>query len=94
MIDLLSFNNSFLNLEILAEEAAEIIQAKSKVARFGWSGREPGCELTNRERLAEEIGDLLAVVDILKASTLLPEAHTEKGYNKKLKKLPKYYDYI
>lgn len=48
---------------ILTEECAEIIQAVSKVYRFGldnsWNG------VTNKQALITEIGDVLALIDIL-----------------------------
>lgn len=48
---------------ILTEECAEVIQAVSKVYRFGldnsWNG------VTNKQALITEIGDVLALIDIL-----------------------------
>jgi NTP pyrophosphatase (non-canonical NTP hydrolase) len=50
-------------LLILQEEAGELTQAVSKCFRFGkdgeWNGR------TNKKRLEDEIGDVLAMIDIL-----------------------------
>ena len=45
---------------ICQEECAEVAQAISKVFRFGVDGEHLGA--TNRERLEEEIGDLLFAV--------------------------------
>ena len=51
-------------LGILQEEAAEVIQAASKAMRFGLDNwyKDGG---TQQENLTQEIGDLLALVDIL-----------------------------
>jgi NTP pyrophosphatase (non-canonical NTP hydrolase) len=56
-------------MAILQEECAEVIQAVSKINRFGrdteWEG------VTNKQHLAIEIGDLIAVIKIL-----VDETHT------------------
>jgi NTP pyrophosphatase (non-canonical NTP hydrolase) len=52
-------------MNILSEECAEVIQAVSKINRFGIDNLKPGKPKTNREHLEEELGDLLAMVDIL-----------------------------
>jgi NTP pyrophosphatase (non-canonical NTP hydrolase) len=52
-------------MNILSEECAEVIQAISKCHRFGIDNLKPGKPKTNREHLEEELGDLLAMVDIL-----------------------------
>lgn len=49
-------------LDLLIEEAAEVIHAASKVKRFGWNRTEPGYG-HNGKQLAAEIGDLLGVID-------------------------------
>jgi len=50
---------------ILQEEAAEVIQAVSKCMRFGPDQIKPGKNVTNLSMLEEEIGDLLAMVELL-----------------------------
>jgi len=52
-------------MDILQEECAEVIQAVSKISRFGLNNFKPGKPKTNLEHLEEELGDLLAMVDIL-----------------------------
>ena len=52
-------------MDILQEECAEVIQAVSKISRFGIDNLKPGKPLTNREHLEEELGDMLAMIDIL-----------------------------
>ena len=55
-------------LNILQEECAEVIQVISKIRRFGldddYSGK------TNREKLTQEVGDVLLLIDLLQAHGL------------------------
>ena len=55
-------------LLITQEECAEVTQAISKVFRFGFDDCWPRGEdwvPTNKERLEEEVGDLLCMIDII-----------------------------
>jgi NTP pyrophosphatase (non-canonical NTP hydrolase) len=52
-------------LLILQEECAEVIQAISKCFRFGPDHLKPGKEKTNMQHLEEEVGDLMAMVELL-----------------------------
>ena len=52
-------------LLILQEECAEVTQAVSKCMRFGPDQIKPGKEYTNMQHLGEELGDLLAMVELL-----------------------------
>ena len=52
-------------MDILQEECAEVIQAVSKIRRFGIDNFKPGKPATNREHLETEIGDVLAMIDIM-----------------------------
>lgn len=52
-------------LLILQEECAEVTQAISKCFRFGPDQIKPGKERTNIDMLQEELGDLLAMIDLL-----------------------------
>ena len=52
-------------MDILQEECAEVIQAVSKINRFGADNVKPGKPKTNREHLEEELGDMLAMIDIM-----------------------------
>ena len=52
-------------LLILQEECAEVTQAVSKCFRFGLDNFKPGKPATNAEHLETEIGDILAMIDIL-----------------------------
>ena len=45
-------------LTILIEEAAEVQQRATKMLRFGVDEVQPGQELSNKDRLSDEVGDL------------------------------------
>lgn len=50
----------------LAEEAAEVVQACTKILRFGFVSSHPACpDTNNRMRLAEELGDLRAAIALM-----------------------------
>lgn len=51
-------------LNILQEECAEVIQAASKIKRFGILNRKDGATLNNLENLEMELGDVLALIDL------------------------------
>lgn len=52
-------------LLILQEECAEVTQAVSKCFRFGPDQMKPNKPFTNMQMLEEEIGDLLAMIELL-----------------------------
>jgi NTP pyrophosphatase (non-canonical NTP hydrolase) len=52
-------------LNILQEECAEVIQAASKIKRFGLVGKRLDSD-TNLNNLETELGDVLAMVDLVK----------------------------
>ena len=52
-------------LDKLQEESAEVIQAISKVRRFGKHSNHPDRETTNHEELIQELTDWLAIVAAL-----------------------------
>jgi hypothetical protein len=56
-------------LLITQEECAEVIQAISKVFRFGIDGSHN--ERTNKERLTEELGDLHCMIELVVESGLI-----------------------
>ena len=85
------FKNQTLNLEILAEEAAEIIQIKSKIIRFGLYDYHPKNEMPNNEKLENEIGHFLAMVDILVHHGVIHLDNITKGRAEKLIKLKDWY---
>ena len=75
-------------LSITQEECAEVIQAISKIFRFGldteWKGE------TNREHLEEEIGDLQAMIQLLIENNIVDAAQVSSAAFKKKAKLQKW----
>lgn len=72
-------------LLISQEECAEVIQAISKVFRFGMDDTHHG--ETNREHLEEELGDLLCMITLLIDSGVVDESAVMTAKGKKLLKL-------
>ena len=78
-------------LLITQEECAEVSQAISKVFRFGSDGRWPDeSALTNKEKLEEEVGDLLAMIDILIQKAYLSDTYVNAARINKKNKLLKW----
>lgn len=59
-------------LTCLAEECAEVGQAVGKALRFGLNDKGPSHVLTNAEYIARELGDVLALVEMLQEHGLIP----------------------
>ena len=87
------YNNEKLNLDILQEECAEVILAISKIKRFGWDSVHPDGGPNNRDRLAQELGDVEAMIDILTMCGSVPRYSIDTGKDKKLIKLADYYEF-
>ena len=77
-------------MDILQEEAAEVIQAVSKIRRFGIDNAKHGTEQTNRQHLEEEIGDMLAMVDILLINDIVNWGNLHRAKRAKIEKLKKW----
>ena len=77
-------------LLITQEECAEVTQAISKVFRFGFDDCWPRGEdwvPTNKERLEEEVGDLLCMIDIMVENGIISDENLNKARNNKRQKL-------
>ena len=74
-------------LDILQEECAEVIQAVSKISRFGMDNLKPGKPKTNREHLEEELGDLLAMVDLMLDNNVVNQENIDIARKAKKEKL-------
>lgn len=87
-----------LVLQCLQEECAEVIQIASKIIRFGAYSRNPEDphSKSNIELLHQEIGDIHALLEVLKTQTSLTidDNLIEVAKRKKLAKLEKYLPYI
>jgi NTP pyrophosphatase (non-canonical NTP hydrolase) len=77
-------------MDITQEECAEVIQAISKIRRFGMDNAKPGTEYSNREHLEEELGDVLAMVDILLINQVVNWGNLHKAKRAKIEKLKKW----
>jgi NTP pyrophosphatase (non-canonical NTP hydrolase) len=77
-------------MNILSEECAEVIQAISKCHRFGMDNCKPGKPKTNREHLEEEIGDLMAMIDILCSMGVVELDNLRVAKLEKIQKLKKW----
>jgi NTP pyrophosphatase (non-canonical NTP hydrolase) len=79
-------------LGLVAEECAEVAHRASKAQRFGMDERQPGSDYqTNKERLKEEVMDLLTVLRVL---GLLPKECEQRAHDmKKIAKINHYMDY-
>lgn len=74
-------------LDITQEECAEVIVAISKISRFGLDNFKPGKPLTNREHLEEELGDLMAMINIVCDKGIASYENVEQAAHAKIKKL-------
>ena len=79
-------------LLILQEECAEVTQAISKCFRFGPDQMKPGKDRTNVNMLEEEIGDLLAMVDILLINNMVNWGNLHRAKRAKIEKLKKLFE--
>ena len=75
-------------LLITQEECAEVTQAISKIFRFGLNERWPEpIAPTNKERLEEEAGDLLCMIDIMVENGIISDEKLNKARTSKREKL-------
>ena len=72
-------------MSITQEECAEVVQAISKVNRFGLDAVHNG--RSNRDHLEEEVGDLLCMVDLLIEDGVLDLISVAEASVRKRKKL-------
>ena len=75
-------------LLICQEECAEVTQAISKVFRFGYDSEYN--DRTNRQRLTEEVGDLIAMIDLMFEAGIIDESSTNMAALQKKIKLKKW----
>lgn len=64
----------------LQEECAEVIKAASKILRFGETDQ-------RRDDLNMEIGDVVAILELLEHEGLVNTADIQAGYERKLTKM-------
>ena len=74
-------------LDKLQEEAAEVIQAVSKIRRFGENNKHPDRSTTNKEELVTELEDLLAILAALEYCKYLDLKPQQKNILHKMHQL-------
>jgi len=74
-------------LTILIEECAEVQQRATKLLRFGRDEIQPGQYFNNSFRLALELGDLKAMVNLVIVARLVQQEAIEEGALRKRKQL-------
>ena len=74
-------------LLIAQEECAEVIQAISKIFRFGFDAQHPNEDRNNLQRLEEELGDLVCMIGLLMNKKIVSDSNVESAAELKLKKL-------
>ena len=72
---------------ITQEECAEVSQSISKIFRFGFQSKHPKTGIDNKQHLEEEIGDLLAMVDILVEKCIISDSNLNQARKTKREKL-------
>ena len=70
---------------IAQEECAEVTQAISKVFRFGMDAEHNG--RTNKDRLTEEVGDLMCMIELMVETNLIDSVEMLQAAANKRKKL-------
>ena len=73
---------------IAQEECAEVVQAISKCFRFGPDDEYNG--LTNKQRLEEEVGDLLCMIRLMMNQGMIDENNVNKASVQKQIKLERW----
>lgn len=79
-----------LILHILQEECAEVVVAASKINRFGLNSFHPDGTKSNLDNLEEEIGDVLAMIDLLLSQGVISQDNLERARQAKFEKLKKW----
>ena len=74
-------------LLITQEECAEVTQAISKVFRFGMDSQYPAGAPTNKQKLEEDLGDLIALITLLTQKNIIDAKSVDIAANAKLEKL-------
>lgn len=74
-------------LALIVEECAEVQQRATKMMRFGVDEVQEGQDLTNADRLADEVGDLIAVLERAAEVGLIPWSRVGPSVEAKYEKL-------
>lgn len=74
-------------LDILQEECAELIQIISKCKRFGIDTIHLKANIPNRQRLVEEIGDVICMLELLEEHNFIDPEQVKEAKLAKREKL-------
>ena len=85
-------DNKEMNLNLLQEECAELIQAVSKIRRFGLRFQNPLTNETNRESLIQELEDVQIFMDAVKEDYEITTKESNDAYMRKMRKLRTWYN--
>lgn len=77
-------------LRIMQEECGEVVQMVSKVCRFGIDEQHLKADKPNRDRLTEEIGDLLCMIELAKEFDIVRYSDITAAAKRKRTKLEKW----
>lgn len=80
-------SNTQYYLDKLQEEAAEIIQAVSKIRRFGPDNHHPDRKETNVQELIGELEDFLALLAALEAKQIFDLTNSQNNIATKFKSI-------
>ena len=75
---------------IAQEECAEVIQAISKVFRFGMNDVHPSTMKSNKDSLEEELGDLLCMIEMMQQYGIVNPTNVLNANVSKRNKLKKW----
>src|SRR3990172_3571552 len=73
--------------DMLAEECAEVIQIAMKINRFGINSYNPDDPIPNWKLLTQELGDVLAITDILIDQGCINRDNLDVARQHKIKRL-------
>lgn len=77
-------------LALLLEELGEAQQVIGKILRHGYASHHPDNNISNRTLLTEELGDVLAAIDLMVKACDLKQSQLSSCMNGKLLRVHKY----
>lgn len=78
----------------LAEEASEISKAVCQILLHGLESTEPGCALTNQEKLQNELGDLVFFLNLAMDYKLVNRKEIDKAAVRRSKRVNHYLHHV
>jgi len=78
----------------LFEECSEITQAIAKTMLHGLESTEPGCALSNREKIQNELGDLTFFVQLAAKYGLIDPKEIKKATERRAKRTNHYLHHV